>query len=132
MFYLGRLGRWWRDRRRHIFWYHDGTRWHRADPLVIGQRLESECPKYLDYLEMLGKDLNTAPIGPVRADLMRQKKECAEELVVASRKIFNLKALDDTGGLTGPECIGQITRYFLYMQELATAAEVFPSSPAAA
>lgn len=132
MFYLGRLRRWWRDRQRHIFWYHDGTRWHRADPLVIGTRLEIECPRYLDFLEMLGKNVEDAPVGPVRKDLLRQKKECAEELVNVARKIFNLKPLDDAGGMTGPECIGQITRYFMYMQELATAAEVFVNSPAAA
>ena len=35
------------------FRFHDGGKWRRADPLVVGARLEAACPKYEEHLRTL-------------------------------------------------------------------------------
>jgi hypothetical protein len=125
MFFLGRVARWWANRHRNIFHYYDGTRTVRADPMVVGARLEAECPNYYELLLILKQDVGTAPVGPVRRELLEQKKEAAEKLAKSAMKVFRLKPLDQEGGVTQGEAMRVLTKYFVFMEELATAAEVF-------
>jgi len=128
MLFIGRVSQWLRNRHRNLFLFWDGTRTRRADPLLIGTRLEEECPKYLDLLDTIGKNVTAVPPGPVRDDLLNQQKDAARKLAAAASKVFGLAPLDDTKGVTGAEAIGVLTKYFLFMEELATAAELFPDS----
>lgn len=129
MLFLSRIRRFFYDRQRNIFRYYDGSRWRRADPLVVGMKLEELCPEYLDLLELIGKDPLTAPVGPVRTDLITQQKEAAKKIAEVSRTVFNVTPLSDTDGLTGPEAIGVLTNYFLFMEKIAEGANLFHNSP---
>lgn len=128
MLFLGRIAHWFRDRHRNIFLFWDGTRWRRADPLAVGTRLEEVCPDYLALLETIAGQATSAPPGALRDDLLSQQKGAAKKLASAAQQVFGLTPLDDTKGVTGAEAIGVLTRYFLFMEELAAAAELFPDS----
>ena len=129
MLFFGRIAKYFRNRARDIFTYHDGERWRRADPLVIGMQLEEKCPDYQDLLDLIAKDAKNAPVGAVRDDLMKKKKDAAIRLDAVAREVFNLKPLTDTDGVTGGEAVGILTRYFIFMARLAEAAELFTESP---
>lgn len=131
--FLGQMRQWWINRKRNIFIFHDGTRTRRMCPLAVGMKLEEVCPDYIDLLEIIYKDATAAPVGPVRDDLMRQKKEASLKLASVAQTVFGVKPLEELGtdGLTGPEAVAVLTRYFVFMQELAAAAELFPVSQAA-
>ena len=129
MLFLGRIASYFRNRNRNIFTYHDGDKWHRADPLVLGIRLEEICPDYQEMLDLIAKDPTNAPVGAVRDDLLKQKKEAALKLDAVARELFKLKPLTDTDGVTGGEAVGILTQYFLFMNALAQEASLFTESP---
>ena len=129
MFFLSRIANYFHNRARQIFIFHDGERWRRADPLVVGTRLEELCPDYQELLDLIAKDTTLAPVGAVRDDLLKRKKDAALKLDAVARDLFGLKPLTDTGGVTGGEAIGVLTQYFLFMEVLAREANVFPVSP---
>lgn len=129
MFFLGRLANWYYNRQRTIFHYRDGKRWHRADPIVVGVRLEEVCPTYLDLLQTIQMNPMESPPGPVRESVIAQRRDAGKKLASAARGIFGLEPLSDTGGVTDGEAIGVITNYFLFMESLARAAQLFPDWP---
>lgn len=129
MFFLGRLARWWGDRARAIYRYHDGTRARRADPVAVGAALERFQPDYLDLLADVHKSPAQVPMGLVRDQLVARQREVASKLVELSRKVFGLPVLTDAGGVTDGEALGVLTGYFLFMEELADEARPFGSSP---
>lgn len=129
MLFLHRIRRYFRERSRNIFHFHDGSKQRRGDPIMIGTKLEEVCPDYIELLEMIGKDATKAPVGAVRDDLITQKREASVKLAEASRQAFGVKPLTDTEGLTQAECIHLLTDYFLFMERLARDAELFPDSP---
>ncbi len=129
MFFIQRIRKYFIDRSRNIFSYYDGSNWRRADPLLVGIKLEELCPEYLDLLELIGKDPTKAPVGSVRDDLVLQQKEAAKKIADISRQVFNVKPLSDTDGLTGPEAIGVLTNYFVFMERVAEDAKLFQDSP---
>lgn len=132
MLFLNRLSRWWRDAGRNIFRYHDGTRRRRADPAAVGQRLETECPQYVELLEILTRADREAPPGPLRDELLAQRREASEKLADVAYKVFDLKPLDDHGGVTKAEAVAVLTSYFVFMENLARDSQLFRTSPAAA
>ena len=129
MLFFGRIKNYFRNRSRQIFTYHDGEKQRRADPLVIGTKLEEVCPDYQDLLDLIARDAKEAPVGTVRDDLFRKKKEAALKLDAVARQVFNLKPLTDTDGVTGGEAVGILTQYFLFMAGLARDAELFQPAP---
>jgi hypothetical protein len=129
MLFFGTVAAWARNRGRNIFRYYDGTRWVRADPVVIGNRIEEFLPKYVDLLDLLRKDAAAAPVGPVRTDLVRQQREAMKAIAKGARDVFDLPELGKIrGGVTDPEAIAILTRYHLYMERLAHEAELFMRS----
>ena len=130
MFFIGTVRAWLREASRKIFQYHDGLQWKRADPIWIGGRLETVCPEYQDLLELLRSDLNEVPVGPLREDVIRQKKEASLKLATAARNIFGLYPLSETGkgGVTDGEAISVLTQYFVFMEEIARETELFRAS----
>lgn len=132
MFFWSRLRGYFSNRARNIYTFREGDKQRRVDPVVIGNRLKNECPEYLDLLTTLARKIIDAPVGPVRSDLLRQKEEAAIKLAEVAMKVFDLKPLDDTTGVTGAEAVDVLTGYFLFMEELAREASPFGSSPATA
>lgn len=127
MFFLHRFKRWWSDLGRPVFRFHDGTRWRRADPFVAGAKLEEVCANYQDLLKLLAKKLDdpSIPVGPIRENLLEQKKQAAKTLVEATRKVFDLAPLTDEGGVTEGEVIRILAEFFVFMEESATLAGPF-------
>lgn len=125
MFFLGRIRRWFRDLGRNIFYYHDGVRSRRGDPYAIGQRLETEFPSYAEQLSVLAKDESVAPPGPIRENLLAQKKEAVAKLIVAARTVFNLEPLTDDAGVSDPEALAVLVSFFRFMEGLAVEAGPF-------
>lgn len=131
MLFFGRIVNYLRNRSRQIFTYFDGERWRRVDPLVVGVRLEDECPDYQEMLDLIAKDITNAPIGEVRDDLMKQKRVAVTKLDAVARQIFGLKPLSETDGVTSGEAIGILTQFWIFMHELGVSANVFADSPVA-
>ncbi len=133
MFFLGTLARWWRDRRRQIFHYHDSFQWRRADPVVVGSRLEEVCPDYQKLLLTLVEDAAKTPPGPIRDSMLDQQRAAGKELARVAMEVFGLLPLSEKGrgGVTRAEAIGVVTKYILFMEELARAAAPFATSPGA-
>lgn len=129
MFFMGRIARWWYNRRRAIFHYRDDTGPRRADPIVVGMDLERECPEYLDLLLTLQMNPTESPPGPVRDSVIGQRRDAGRKLADVSRKIFGLNPLSDTGGVTDGEAVAVLSEYFMFMESLARAAQLFPDSP---
>lgn len=130
MFFLSRLSAWWRARGRAIFRVRADGRVRHYDPVVVGTALERIAPDYQDLLQSLTEDQAKLPPGPVRAALADQQRTAAQKLATAARAVFALPPLDDTGGgVTDGEAVGVLTAYFLYMERLARAAELFRDSP---
>lgn len=130
MLFLGRISRWWRNRSRDLFVYHDGVAWRRADPLFVGRRLEKVEPEYQTLLSTIHEDVSKLPPGPIREALQRDQNGAAVKLMKVAREVFGLQPLDDAGGVTDGEALGVLTRYFLFMEDLADAAG-FTSTPPA-
>jgi len=129
MFFLGRLRAWWVAKQRDLFWFWDGTQWHRADPVRIGTDLERSCPDYLDLLGAVVKDVSTVPIGQLRTDSLKAKKEAIAVLTAAAFKIFNLGPLTQTEGVSDGEAFGTLVEYITFMQSLGRQSESFTASP---
>ena len=129
MLFLGRLARWWGDRSRAIFVYHDGARRRRADPVAVGAALEAAEPEYLALLAEVNQPPAALPPGPVRAELAARQRAAAARLVAMARKAFGLAQLSDAGGVTDGEALGVLTNYFLFMEDLADEARPFATSP---
>lgn len=132
MFFLGRIAKYYRDRARSIFHYYDGTKWQRADPVVIGTKLDEVCPKYLDLLATVQMKPSDAPPGPVRDSVVTQRRDAALKLADAARTVFGLVPLSGRVGVTTAECVDVIADYFMFMEGLATEAQLFPVSPGVA
>lgn len=129
MLFLGRLRRWYVDRARNLFRYHDGTRWRRADPLSVATALEAKCPTYSEHFETINEKPDDTPPGPMRNDLVKRQRAAAFELVKVSRSVFDLKPLTDDAGLGDGEALQVLTWFFVYMEGLAVEAQLFTSSP---
>jgi hypothetical protein len=129
MFFWSRVRRWWSDRGRNIYVYYDGTRRRRADPIAISDRLTRECPEYADLVQTLARKLDEAPVGPVRADLLKQKNTAASKLAETAKSVFGLDPLDDEKGVTDSEALNVLVEYFLFMEDIAELARPFPISP---
>lgn len=129
MFFLSRLRRWWTDRQRNIFYYRDGTRTRRADPVRVGTRLEALLPDYVDLLTVLRTRPETIPAGPMREEARAQQRDAVQRLVNAAREVFELAPLSESAGVTDAEAVATITAYYLFMEQLAGEAELFPDSP---
>lgn len=125
---FSRIRVWWASRGRALFRYYDGARWRRADPLAVVAALERELPKYRELLTVAGTDPMKAPMGAIRDEALAARKGAVTDLAAGARRVFALPPLTDTAGLTDVECAGVLTAFFLYMEELATAAQVFPTS----
>lgn len=133
MFFLGTIADYLRERRRNIFRYRDGFRLVRADPVLIGRRLEERCPDYQSLLTTLASDPGTQPPGPLRQSVLDQQKAAARDLAAVARDVFGLLELSPTGkgGVTDGEAVGVLTRYFLFMERLAEDVLPFATSPGA-
>ncbi len=129
MLWLGRIRKWWTNRSRLLFSYWDGTTWHRADPMRIASALETVCPDYLELLTEIGQNPQDTPVGSLRDELLARQKASALKLIAAAYKVFNLKPLTDTEGVSDGEAMGALTRFFVFMEDLADSAQVFGSSP---
>lgn len=134
MFFVRTIGRWFRDRARNLFHYHDGSGWRRGDPVLLGTRLEAVCPDYQSLLDTLATDPNKTPPGPLRDAVIGQRKDAAVKLASVAREVFRLAPLCETGpgGVSEAEAIGVIASFFLFMQRLAEDAELFRDSPGVA
>lgn len=136
MLFLQSIRRWWADRGRNIFHYRVGSSWRRGDPVVLGSRLERLCPEYVKLLATLAEDVAKIPPGPVRKSMVDQQRDASTKLVEISRTVFSLPPLeaDGPGGVTDPEALSILTRYFMFMEGLAKErdAQLFPTWPAAA
>ncbi len=132
MFFLSKLSRWWRDRGRAIYTYHDGTRRRRADPVKVHDSLEAQLPGYADGMLLLKKDSAKIPPGPIRDDLITQQRAMATALAGAARVAFDMKPLGDKDGVTDGEAIRVLIEYFLFMEDLAESATIFGNSPGTA
>lgn len=119
---------WSRDQERLIFTYRDGTSNRRVDPLAVLRQLESELPDWAAIL-----DQTRAPempvAGTVGAELVQQRKDAVAKLIDAARRLFGVKPLDDTGGLTEAETLGLFTAYLSFMGGLAEEALPLSQSP---
>ena len=125
------LSRLWSGRAtaRDIFTYHDGTRERRADPLVIGRKLEDACPDYRELLAELNSPPGTpVPPGAVAQSLRDQEKDATAKLLAATRAAFGVRPLDDDGGLSEAETLGLLVAFFAFMGELAQRARPFSTS----
>ncbi len=139
MLFFGRMKRFFRERARNIFSYFDGEKWCRADPLMIGIKLEEVCPDLQDKLDLIAKDANEAPVGPVRSDLKMRQYTALFELEKISRTVFGLKPRPDDlsvklpdGVLSVAEAVGVLGKFWSFMHQLAEDAEVFRASLATA
>lgn len=139
MLFLGRVKRFFRERARNIFTFFDGEKWCRADPLMVGIKLEEVCPDLQDKLDLISKNASEAPVGPVRADLQKQQRVALLELDKIARSVFGLKPRPEDLTVTLPdgvlsvgEAVGVLGRYWSYMHALAEEAEVFRNSLATA
>lgn len=129
MFFLGRMRAWWVAKQRDLFVFWDGRKWRRGDPVRIGTRLEETCPTYLEILSAVVTDVSTVPIGTLRNDAIKAKSAGAKVLAETALKIFDLKPLSDTEGVTDGEALGVLTQYFVFMERLARDANLFTGSP---
>lgn len=129
MFFLGRIKRWLTDQQRNIFHYHDGTTWRRADPVLVGRKIEEELPDYLSLFQTIGKDASKVPPGPLAESLRSSKNQAADKLTKVAYSVFGLKPLGTDEGVTEAEALSVMVQYLVFMTELATAAAVFPTSP---
>jgi hypothetical protein len=131
MFFLERIRRWWRDRSRCIFQFHDGIRTRYADPVAVGTALELELPDYQKLLDTLAQKPDELPPGPLRAEILTQQHDTIKKLAAVARVVFKLAPVDDSSGwgATQAEAVRVIMRYFMFMQQLARDAELFPDSP---
>ena len=132
MLFIGRIRNWLYQQQREIFHYHDGTKWRRADPVKIGRHLEQLEPNYLKLFQVVSKDSKDVMPGPLAEELKKQKMEAADRLAKISYELFGLKPLGDVDGVMEGEALSVMVQYFAFMSELAAAAQVFPTSPAAA
>ncbi len=130
MFFLRTIQSWLRNRGRLLFRYHDGERWRRADPLVVGRALESNEPEYATLLTVLHDPPEKLPPGTIKTELIKQQTDAAHRLTKLARTVFGLPVLTETGGATDGEALGVLTAYFLFMEDLAEAAG-FTSTPPA-
>lgn len=127
MFFLGTLRNWWINRSRMILHYWDGTRNRRIDPIVVGTRLEEKCPDYMKLLDTVYKDPASVMPGPLQQELVASQKAARDKLCEAARAVFDVKPLTEDGGLTDGETMRLLLQYFLYMEELASRATIFPT-----
>lgn len=134
MLFLGTVRRWWRDRSRHIFHFHDGAGWRRADPVAVGQALEQACPDYQALFDTLAQDLGKLPPGPIRDSVRDQQRAATRELAALAYRVLEIPALAPAGGgvgLTRAEVIAVLARYILFMERLAGDVAPFVTSPGA-
>lgn len=131
MFFLTRIRRWWRDRARAIFSYHDGVRTRYADPVEIGTALELALPNYQSLLDTLASKTADLPPGPLRAEMQTQQHDAIKKLAAAARTVFALPKLDSaTGwGATESQAVQVVMQYFVFMEGLARDAELFREWP---
>lgn len=129
MLFVGRMRAWWVAKQRDLFWFWDGTKWHRADPVRIGTRLEDVLPDYLELLGVAAKTLETVPIGNLRTEALKAKKEAILALTGAVRKVLDLKPLTETDGVGDGEAFRVLVEYVMFMQDLGQSAESFTASP---
>lgn len=125
MFFLGSIRSWWVSRKRDLFVYWDGTKTRRADPLRISGLLDKHCPNYLELLQAAVHDTKKDPVGPIRDEAVKKKLEAAASLAQAAFRIFDVKPLTDTEGVTDGEALGILTMYFVFMERLAEDAKLF-------
>jgi hypothetical protein len=131
---LGRLARWWRDRQRAVFSFHDGARWRRIDPMAAGREIEDtlgdDWPKLLKLLvaerPYCPPELDTAAL---RADWARMKQDAARKLSGVACKAFGVQPLGDAGGLTEGERIELVAKFFHWLADRREEARPFPTSP---
>jgi hypothetical protein len=106
------------SQRQKIFHFHDGSRWRRADPLVIEAAFDSACPGWEDYLKVLSAPDAPFP-GGVLKDQQEGKKIAKDMIVEATRKAFGCRPLDDEGGLTEASTIALFTDFLVQMGKWA-------------
>lgn len=132
---LSRLFRWLTGGRaatRAIFSYHDGTRQRRADPLVIGRKLEESCPDYLDCLATLADEVVPIPPSPVADSLQSQHADAERKLLAAVRCAFDVQPLTDDAGLSEAETVLLLAGFLEFMGGLAKDARPFATLPSRA
>lgn len=132
MFFIGSFLNWRQNRKRNIFQYWDGSRWRRADPIVIATALDEGSDKgtgYIGLLIELNKDLSSIPPGPLLQEALAANVRTGKQLAALSRRVFDVKELSDREGLTDAECVKIITQFFWFMEGNARRAEVFQPSP---
>jgi hypothetical protein len=123
---LARLLGWLRGSGDAVYWYHDGRKWLKADPLAVGRELETLLPDYGSYLELLTGDTPPLP-GAIGDDLERQKKEALGKLVDVSRKLFSLKTVAE-GGRTDAGAFRVFVDWLLEMGRMGEEARPFLNS----
>ncbi len=128
MFFLSTLRDWLFRRRRDVFTYWDGSKWRRGDPIRIGTKLDEVCPTYIELLRDVVHDVSKDPVGPFRDEAVKAKGTAARMLATAALKVFDLKPLTDTDGLTDGEALGVLTEFFVFMEGVAAEAKVFTTS----
>jgi len=133
MFYIGTIKKWFMERGRNIFRvYHSGC-WKYYDPVVVGTALEAVEPEYQELLFTISKKVSSMPPGAIRDDFFSKQKEAVLRLAEVSRKIFELAPLTKEGdGVTDGEAIAIVTRYFLFMEEVARDSQLFQNSQSVA
>lgn len=132
MFFLDRLFGRRRDRRRGVFRYSDGARERRADVVAVGRRLEKECPDFAALLDAVRQDPKALPLGPLRDNAARELTAATYRLAAVARAVFELPPVHDAGGVTEGEALGVLTKYILFMEDLATSASFTSTAPAPA
>ena len=119
---LARLLGWLRGTGDAVYWYHDGRKWRKADPLAVGRKLEEICPDYKEILAFLWEDV---PIpGKLGEDVERQKKDAQRKLVEAARAVFGLAEVEQ-GGRTDAGAFGVLADWIVAIAAMAEEARPF-------
>lgn len=96
--------RWWRERGRQIFHFHDGRRKRSADPIKVWTALQLDPQFEMDrhVRELHSHDDKTAA-------------EASQTTSAAIRRAFMVDEFDN-GGLTDQECIGVFNAYVSWLE----------------
>lgn len=127
----GFLRRWFRDRRRLIFRYHDGDAWVYADPLVVLRRLETADP---DWRETVRRLVQLRRVRPglsegVRRAWVGEREVLAGRVGAMVRAAFVLKPLAaDGSGLTEGEANDVLAAFLAFVADLGDRALPLASS----
>ena len=102
-----------RPSERIIYRYHDGTKWVRADPMVLWKRLMERGPAI---------SIDTQ----VASSPSKDAKKAHDALIANIRLIFDLAPLNE-GGLTEQESADLLDHFLIYTQSLKKKANLLPT-----